>query len=193
MSSYFIEGRGWRYDFTLKGTRYTETWFKTKKEANQAEARKREELKNPAPKQGIPTDTDFLTLINRRLDHVKAYNSEAYYRDYCYMAKRWFKLWGKLQCREITTEMAEKFILARSKVSTCTANMEIRCLRACFNFGKKKGLVKHNPVDGSSCRLRNESNMFLLLRTSIRFSWQLPRKPGTISLQFQKPWPGWAR
>ena len=40
MSSYFKKGKGWRYDFTLKGIRYTETWFKTKKEAQRAEAKK---------------------------------------------------------------------------------------------------------------------------------------------------------
>lgn len=146
MSSYLLPGRGWRYDFTLKGTRHTEAWFKTKKEANQAEARKREELKNPAPKTGMPIDTDFLTLVNRRLDHVKAYNSEAHYRDYCYMAKRWFGLWGKLQCREITTEMVEKFILSRGKVSAYTANKEIRYLRATFNYGIKKKMFAFNPA-----------------------------------------------
>ena len=37
MSVYFVKGKGWRYDFTLKGTRHTEAWFKTKKEARKAE------------------------------------------------------------------------------------------------------------------------------------------------------------
>ncbi len=37
MSVYFIKGKGWRYDFILKGTRHTSTWFKTKTEAKQAE------------------------------------------------------------------------------------------------------------------------------------------------------------
>jgi integrase len=146
MSSYFKKGKGWRYDFTLKGTRYTETWFKTKKEAKLAEAKKREDILKP--KAEAPTDTDFLTLINRRLDHVKAYNSASYYRDCCYMAKRWTRLWGTLKCSEITTDMIEKFILKRNKVSSFTANMEIRALRACFNFGKKKKMLAHNPMDG---------------------------------------------
>ena len=40
----FSQGKGWRYDFTLKGTRHTETWFKTKREAKQAEAKRKEAI-----------------------------------------------------------------------------------------------------------------------------------------------------
>lgn len=39
MSLYSIKGKGWRYDFTLKGERYTEAWFPTKREAMAAEAK----------------------------------------------------------------------------------------------------------------------------------------------------------
>ena len=65
MSTYFIKGKGWRYDFTLKGIRYTEAWFKTKKEALHALARRKEELNR------IKTDIDFLGLANRRLDWLQ--------------------------------------------------------------------------------------------------------------------------
>jgi hypothetical protein len=76
MSIYSVKGKGWRYDFTLKGIRYTEAWFKTKTEAKQAEAEKRKGLKNPKPVREEMTDITFLDLVNLRLDHVKAYNSE---------------------------------------------------------------------------------------------------------------------
>ena len=33
MSVYFVKGKGWRFDFTLEGIRYTEAWFETKKAA----------------------------------------------------------------------------------------------------------------------------------------------------------------
>lgn len=39
MSSYFVKGKGWN-DFTLNGKRHSQTWFKTKTEAKQAEAKK---------------------------------------------------------------------------------------------------------------------------------------------------------
>ena len=38
MSVYFVPQKGWRYNFILKGKRYTKAWFKTKGEAKRAEA-----------------------------------------------------------------------------------------------------------------------------------------------------------
>jgi len=146
MGCYFKKGKGWRYDFILKGVRYTESWFKTKKEAQRAELKKKEELRNPPPIQETRTDMGFLELVNIRLDYVKAYNSADHYQDYVYMARRWIKNWGKLACAELTAEMIEKFIIKRSRVSHYVANKEIRCLRATFNFAEKKKLSTHNPA-----------------------------------------------
>jgi len=148
MSVYFVKGKGWRYDFTLKGTRYTETWFKTKTESKQAEAEKRKELKNPTSEPKTPTDITFLDLVNLRLDHVQAYNSKIYYAEYVYKAKQWVKLWGQLTCIQITQKMIEGFLKERKKVSAQTANKEIRYLKATFNFGIKKKLIFTNPVEG---------------------------------------------
>ena len=47
MSVYFVKGKGWRCDFTLNGTRHTEAWFNTKKEARKAESKLREEITKP--------------------------------------------------------------------------------------------------------------------------------------------------
>lgn len=151
MSVYSVKGKGWRYDFTLRGIRHTEAWFKTKKEAERVEAKRREAAEAPVPTVAtIQTDITFLDLVNKRLDHVKAYNSLRHYQAYMYLAKRWVLLWGKLSCVDVTQDMVEKFILQRAKVSHYTANQEIRYLRATFNFGKKKKLLKENPLDGMS-------------------------------------------
>ncbi len=150
MSVYLKKGKGWRYDFTRKGIRHTEAWFKTKKEAKQAEARKREELINPPIVENAPTDMGFFELVTLRLDHVKMYNSTRHYQEYLYMARRWVKIWGKLTCLEISTDRVEKFILKRSKVSNYVANKEIRYLRATFNFGLQKEKITHNPANGIS-------------------------------------------
>ncbi len=147
MSVYSVTGKGWRYDFTHKGARHTEAWFKTKKEAQRAEAQKREELRNPPVVAETPTDTDFLELVNLRLDHVKFYNSTLHYKDTLYLARHWVKQWGKLSCDQITSQMIEKWILKRAKVSPITANKEIRHLRALFNYGKKKKLITLDPTD----------------------------------------------
>ncbi len=154
MSTYFIGGKGWRYDFTLKKQRYTDQWFQTKKEAKRAEAKRREEILNPeivpitTEEEKTQTDITFLELINLRLDHVKAYNSERHYGEHLYMAKRWVKQWGKISVKEINQSMIEKFLFKRLKISAFTANKEIRYLKATFNYGKKRGLVEKNPVKG---------------------------------------------
>ncbi|HUT70664.1 MAG TPA: site-specific integrase [Desulfatiglandales bacterium] len=153
MSVYFIKGKGWRYDFTLKAIRHTEAWFKTKTEAKQAEAKRREEIANPKLEpqpetQKTPTDMAFLELVNRRLDYVKAYDSNDYYCSYSYMARRWIKKWGALLCSQITQDMAQDHILARSSISAYTANKDLRCLRAVFNFGLERDLITVNPTKG---------------------------------------------
>jgi len=148
MSTYSKKGKGWRYEFILKGIRYTKAWFKTKRAAKEAEAIRREEIQNPQPEIQTPTDMAFLDLVNLRLDHVKAYNSSTHYLDYLYMARRWVKELGKLTCSQITQDMIQQFVLKRSRVSAYCANKDIRYLRATFNFGKKKKLTTENPIDG---------------------------------------------
>jgi site-specific recombinase XerD len=82
---------------------------------------------------------------------VKAYNSERHYTDHTYLARRWVGKWGKLKCSEITSDMIQNFLIQRmQKVSSYTANKELRCLRALFNFGvhPKRGWIPNNPTIG---------------------------------------------
>lgn len=146
MSVYFIQGMGWRYDFTLKRTRYTKAWFKTKTEAKQAEFKRKEEMGKPKVTEKTPTGMVFSELVNKRLDHIKAYNSLSHYRDHVYMAKRWVREWKDRSSDEISTDEIQAFVLRRSKVSAFTANNELRCLRALFNFGIKRGWITNNPT-----------------------------------------------
>ncbi|MBW1939488.1 MAG: site-specific integrase, partial [Deltaproteobacteria bacterium] len=44
MSIYLMKDKGWRYDFVRQGIRYTEAGYNTKRQAKQAEAKRREEL-----------------------------------------------------------------------------------------------------------------------------------------------------
>ena len=148
MSVYLVKRKGWRYDFTLNGIRFTGAWFETKTKAKQAEAKRKEEIQSPKLEDETPTAMGFLKLVNRRLDHVKAYNSASHYRDHIYMTRRWVKEWKELSCETITTDNIQSFILKRSKVSAYTANQELRCLRALFNFGVKRGWISANPTQG---------------------------------------------
>ncbi len=149
MSVYFKKGKGWRCDFTLKGERYTQAWYETKTKAKQAEADKRKEVLEPQKGTQTPTDMGFSELVNRKLDDVEARNSYRYYCDFRYMARRWTKWWGELNCSQITREMIEQFVTKRKReVSARTANKEIRYLRSVFNFGKRKNWLVTSPVDG---------------------------------------------
>ena len=150
MSIYLIKGKGWRYDFLLKGERHTQAWFKTKTMAKQAEAERRKEVQQPQKETQIPTDMDFLELVNRRLDYINAYNSAQHYAEHRSRAKRWVRMWKGKKTNEITREEVEFFLLQRKKVSAHTANKELRRLRAMFNFGKKRGWFTVNPTDGSA-------------------------------------------
>jgi len=72
-------------------------YFVTKTDARQAEAKRREEIENPKEQseiQKIPTGMAFLDLVNRRLDYLKAYNSERHYTDNVYCARRWIEEWN---------------------------------------------------------------------------------------------------
>ncbi len=153
MSIYFVEKKGWRYGFTKKGQRYTDQWYQTKKEANRSEAKRKEEILNPSlvPVQTeVETSTDmvFLDLVNLRLDHVKAYNSDSHYTSYLYMGRRWVLQWGQLMSGEITTSMVQKHLIQRRKVSAYTANQDLKYLRATFNFCIGQNLITNNPTEG---------------------------------------------
>jgi integrase len=154
MSCYFVKGKGWRADFTHKGTRCTLTWFKSKNDARKALERAREEVKSPKLPNftaATPIDIPFLELVNRRLDHVKAYNSERHYTDHLYLARRWVKTWGKLKCSEVTGDMIQSYLLTRVRqTSGYTANKELRYLRAVFNFGLNpiRNWIPTNPTRG---------------------------------------------
>lgn len=151
MSVYLAKGKGWRYDFTLKGTRYTESWFKTKAQAKQAEFKKREEVLNPRQEPEAtkaPTDMGFLELVNSRLDVLKEYKTQSYYNDNLYLFRRLVSRWKNLSCSEITNSMVQKYILERARVSHESANYDLRLLRALFNYGKKSKFGCFNPTEG---------------------------------------------
>ena len=149
MSVYSIKGKGWRYDFTLKGERYTQAWYKTKTKARQAEAEKRKEVLEPKKGTQIRIDMGFLQLVNERLDYIKDRHSKQHYADHKSMAKRWVQCWGRLQCTELTSQMIEVFLVLRKRVSPYTANNDLKSLRSLFNWAKKKKLLNiTNLTDG---------------------------------------------
>ncbi len=141
MTVYFVEKKGWRYDFMRKGERYTQAFFRTKREAEKEEQKMKNHLERPKP-----TDMVFLDLIELRLDEVKQRLSHEHYMDTVYHARRWVKRWSGLTCSEITIELITILRDERSKISNQTANKELRYLRSLFNWGIKKGYTSDNPA-----------------------------------------------
>ena len=120
MSVYLVRGKGWRYDFTLNGQRHTKGFYRTKRKALDAASEKRKEIAEPPEKVETPTDMGFLELVNRRLDHVEAFNSRKYYEDYCYMARRWTKRWGHFGCQQLSVDDVERFLnSACQRINLC--------------------------------------------------------------------------
>jgi len=148
MSVYFVKNKGWRFDFIRAGQRCTAAWFKTKRAAKNAEAKRREEITGQCKTPETQTDMGFLELVNRRLDYAKAFSSERHYMDFRYLAGRWIQIWRDMSCGKISPEAVERFVLDRSRVSAQTANKEICYLRATFNYGKKKKWTSANPTEG---------------------------------------------
>ena len=147
MSLYSVKGKGWRYDFILRGERHTEAWFKTKKDAAKAEARKREELNKPKIAEESPTDMAFLDLLNSRLDLVRAYKTQSYYGDNRYLFKRLAVKWDGLKVREISTGMVQQYILERAKDSHYAANYDLRLLKALFYRALRLKVITENPIN----------------------------------------------
>jgi integrase len=56
--------------------------------------------------------------------------------------------WEKLNYSEISMDMVESYLFKREKVSACTANSDLRCLRALFNFGMNRKWIFTNPTNG---------------------------------------------
>ena len=149
MSVYFNKKKKWyEFYFRYQKKSYTGAGFKRKKDAQAAEAEKKQEVKTP--KEKGPIDMGFLTLCNSRLDHLQAYKSERHYTDTLYLSKRWVKQWKDRTVHQVTVEQVQKYLLKVCKqISAQTANKELRGLRALFNFGIKKPnhWFIHNPTD----------------------------------------------
>lgn len=77
---------------------------------------------------------------------MQRHNSESHFQDALGHAKRWVKEWGHLPADSITSEMIQPNLDWRTGVSNLVANKEIKLLRALFNFGIKKKLIRRNPA-----------------------------------------------
>ncbi|AMK10166.1 tyrosine-type recombinase/integrase [Pseudodesulfovibrio indicus] len=151
MTVYFKAGKGYRYDFMVKGKRYTKAWFKGKQAAKTAEVKRREDVEKKQEMEATG-DMALLDLLNLRLDYLldRAY-SESHYKKTKLAAKRLLDYFGKVPCSAITRLKADEFLMAVVKERTPVAgNNDLKVLRAAFSWGMKRGqrFIQDNPFAG---------------------------------------------
>lgn len=142
---------GFRYDFTVKGKRYTKSGFGTKREAAAAQAERRKAVKEGL-RQAMLGDMGLFSMLNMRLDFMldRSY-SKSYYKNTRYAAQRALDYFGRVTCGQITTEQADAFLIDRHETSGASAaNDGLRLLRASFSWAKGRGqrYITNNPFAG---------------------------------------------
>ncbi len=165
MSVFFVQNKGWRYNFYLNKNRYAKGFYATKNEARIAESKRKEAIQKGLPDpeeerrieireepaaiaETTPTGMAFLDLVNRRIDHVKAYNTHKHYMDHVYLGRKWIARWGNVPCSSISRDMIESYLLNVSISSAKNANKYLKYLRSTFNYGLKQGWIDKNPTSG---------------------------------------------
>jgi integrase len=131
----------WSYEFKHKGSKIGKYDFRTKADAQAAEARERERLKKSA------TLITFLKAATKRLDHLTAYATPTHRRDNQAMLRR-FMAWSDFFVDEITPEMVRTRLIELAKeLGNNNANRHLIALKAVFNLLPKEQLDR-NPCAG---------------------------------------------
>jgi len=144
--SVYSTKKGWRVDFIFEGRRITKGHFNTKRKAQAWEGQRRKELE--AEKKRTPTDTAFLVLANKYLDHSRKRFVAKTYREKCSLFKRLVQEWGgEIDVMSITPEMCLDYLSKRADETSNNAyNKDRKNLLAFFNWVCKVHRTQHNPV-----------------------------------------------
>lgn len=131
-------GTTWRYDFTKYQVRYKKGGYRTKQEAIEAEAKARAGAKR--------INTDFLKLLNSRLEELEIRRSNGHFQRNKTLFEELIKRWGMNSA--ITTEDVEAYLNELAKASKHKANVALRLIRALFNHGIRKNWFDFDPTRG---------------------------------------------
>jgi integrase len=137
MSVYKHHGR-WRYDFMKNGVKHKKGGFRTKLEAQMAEAHARKNLKR--------INTDFIGLCESRLEDLEARSGDEYFRYNKRLIENRILEWAELE--EIQRIDVQRYLNKVAKRSHWEANRQLRCIRRLFNHGIELGWIEKNPASG---------------------------------------------
>lgn len=160
MSIYSVKGKGFRYDFMLKGEEVHGSMVQNEKGRSGSRGKKKggagksktgnggavTERTSSIGDRGDQNRHNLLDLVNLRLDFISTYKTPSYYDDNRYLFKRLVRRWGRMSVDKITGMEVQKFILERAKQGHYAANYDLRLLKALFNHGIQHKLLAENPV-----------------------------------------------
>jgi integrase len=134
--------RPYFYKFDLNSRTYKESGFLTKAEAENAEARARIKAGSS------PTVMEFSTIIDLRLDYLRAYCTPHHYRTNVSRLKQ-FRDWGGFDIQAITPETVRTRMVALSQaMSNALANKHLVALKSVFEQAVNDGFMGRNPCRG---------------------------------------------
>jgi integrase len=118
--------------------RHSRSGFRTRQEAQIAEAEARKSLKR--------TNSSFIALCESRLKDLKLRRTEKYFRANRALIENLLLRWGKK--KEITRDDVEQYLNDIAADSATAANAALREIKALFNHGVERQWITENPVKG---------------------------------------------
>lgn len=140
MTSYKA-GKVWRFDFMMNGQRITESGFKTKSEAKEAEAKKRIAVKS---QKMMTSGTDFKTVAYEYLDLAERKFAKGTYKQKVFVLKSFVEHIGNMDIDQITASHLHSYLNTRPSNNNYNAHRKDLC--SLFSFAKKvKRVINYNP------------------------------------------------
>ncbi len=134
---------GYRYRFQVNGHRYTKSGFKTKREAEAAQAKRRKEVKR-GERNKTTSDTDFRTIAREYLDLAQRKFATSTYKQKVFVCKTFLTHTGNLPIEQITSSHLLAYLDTRKTNNNYNAHKKDLC--TVFSFAKKiKRVITYNP------------------------------------------------
>lgn len=171
MTAFKDRGR-WRYTFRKNGKRIQGWWYRTKEDAEAAEAEARKQYKEHL-KQTAVTNTDFEALCTARLDSLKGRRTHSHFVKNHRLLKNLMAIWkdkktvtrqdvdsylngvAKPKQKVIThsiiikkTKEEKTYHVKIKSGSNSLANRHLRLIRALFRCGIELGIWNEDPTKG---------------------------------------------
>lgn len=120
--------------------------FRTKREAEKWEAKKKAELKEGSQAQ-TQTDIDLVDFFNQYLDHAKLQFTRRTYKEKRTLTDRFLEMFENMSVHDVTPEMINRFLQKQAQTrSANSANHDRKNLLAMWNWGQQILDLPLNPV-----------------------------------------------